>query len=196
MFQLRSNRGRDFSDVHRPERICAGLCVISWLAIPRQPRAHLTQELRACIPALTREAFGRPASRLSVWMSTSAPTLRSRLPVTPPARWLSRPTEPGSSTWPGIHRRFSSGDWTTATPPNFPTRGVRACRSFLLTANGLTSAPSNHILVELGVVIEHDAPVRSRFRECFAQLLHNPDRSGVGRDIEVHDPAPAVLDDE
>jgi len=34
------------------------------------------------------------------------------------------------------------------------------------------------------------------FRECFAQLLHNPSCSRMSGNVEVQDAAPSVLDDE
>ena len=54
----------------------------------------------------------------------------------------------------------------------------------------------DHLVVELGVSIQDDVAIWRCFRECFAQLLHNPSCSRMSGNVEVQDAAPSVLDDE
>src|SRR5215470_7891922 len=55
---------------------------------------------------------------------------------------------------------------------------------------------SDHVSVELGVPVEDDVTVRHRLGESFPQLLHDPLRRRVLRDVEMQNLPASVLDDE
>ena len=52
----------------------------------------------------------------------------------------------------------------------------------------------NHFLIERRVSIEDGLSIRTRFRECFAQLLDDPFRRRVVSHIETQNPASPVVD--
>jgi hypothetical protein len=52
----------------------------------------------------------------------------------------------------------------------------------------------NHFLIERRISIEDGISIRTRLRECFAQLLDDPFRRRVVSHIETQNPAPPVLD--
>jgi hypothetical protein len=53
-----------------------------------------------------------------------------------------------------------------------------------------------HILAELSISIQNRMAVRTRFRECFPQLLHYPGTGRVFPHIEMEDLASAMFDNE
>jgi hypothetical protein len=54
----------------------------------------------------------------------------------------------------------------------------------------------DHFLIERPISIEEGISIRTRFGECFAQLLDDPLRRRVISDIEMQNPASSVLDYE
>src|SRR5450759_5488678 len=54
----------------------------------------------------------------------------------------------------------------------------------------------NHIGIELRVVVEDRITIRTRLGEYFPQLLHNPIGCRMPSDVEMQNPAPAMLDYE
>src|SRR5580658_6078635 len=52
----------------------------------------------------------------------------------------------------------------------------------------------DHFPIERRIAIEEGISIRTRFRECFAQLLDDPFRRRVVSHIETQNPAPPVLD--
>src|SRR6516164_7132147 len=53
-----------------------------------------------------------------------------------------------------------------------------------------------HIGAKLGVAVEQQESVRLFVGPCFSQLLYNPKRMGISRDIAMQDLTPLVADDE
>jgi hypothetical protein len=52
----------------------------------------------------------------------------------------------------------------------------------------------DHFRIERRISIEDGISIRTRLRECFAQLLDDPFRRRVVSHIETQNPAPPVLD--
>ena len=55
---------------------------------------------------------------------------------------------------------------------------------------------SNHIRIEFRVAVEDGITIRTSFGKRFTQLLHDPLGSWMTSDVEVQNPAPAMLDYE
>jgi len=54
----------------------------------------------------------------------------------------------------------------------------------------------NHIRIEFRVVVENGITIRTSLGKGFPQLLHHPLGSQMTSNVEVQNPAPAMLDDE
>ena len=54
----------------------------------------------------------------------------------------------------------------------------------------------NHIRIEFRVVVEDGITIRASLGKGFTQLLHHPLGSQMTSNVEVQNPAPAMLDDE
>ena len=78
--------------------------------------------------------------------------------------------------------------FATASDPAFRDSILpRACGAY---ANGIHPERCQHIghlMAKLRITIQNQVTVRTRFRKCFPQLLHDPGAGRMLRDIEMED---------
>ena len=90
--------------------------------------------------------------------------------------------------------RLPDGDWKAPAfrgpvlPRRLNTRALRPKARCL--------QQGNHIGIEFRVVVEDGIPIRTSLGKRFPQLLDHPLGSRMASDVEVQNPAPAMLDDE
>ena len=53
-----------------------------------------------------------------------------------------------------------------------------------------------NVISELGIMVEHNVTIRTRERECFPELLHNPIACWMEGNVEVQNAPPTMFDDE
>ena len=70
------------------------------------------------------------------------------------------------------------------------------CRAYPFRLHAACFQQIDYVGAKLGVAIQNRIAVGTRFRECISELLHYPGACRVFRNIEVENPAVAVLDDE
>ncbi len=86
---------------------------------------------------------------------------------------------------------FSAMIWSLRNPVLPGCLNTRALR-----AEARRLQERNHIAIEFRVVVEDGITIRTSLRKRFSQLLHHPISSRMTSDVEVQNPAPAMLDYE